>query len=335
VNTEPVFSVIVPVYNTSAYIEKCLLSIVRQTEPSLEVIVIDDGSSDNSLALCKALALQFSCIQVHTKINEGQGMARNMGMGLARGEYIIFVDSDDWIDSGLLQKSKAAFEAQKLDFVNFGFEYINPEGQVMKPFKGFSVDGLSGSDIFKSALLDYHIYTSPCNKVYRRQWLLENNIQFPPLRAYEDVFFSRSVARSAQKTAFIQDVLYHILMRPGSTTRSMNIAHFYSMKKLFDLEKNHFENDLKNPEISTLFDAHRLKFMSHLLILAAFRIKVRRDFDEFHRQTMNLGFKKIMQNPQSWSVLNLQNKLMAKLSQNPSLLRLMTQLTSKLGFHPH
>ena len=95
-------SVIIPIYNTAASIERCVNSLLRITSENLELILIDDGSQDNSLAICRSLAQEDSRIIVLSQLNEGASSARNRGLDIARGEYVMFVDSDDWIEPDMI-----------------------------------------------------------------------------------------------------------------------------------------------------------------------------------------------------------------------------------------
>ena len=95
-------SIIVPVYNVEAYLSKCLGSLAKQVGFNIEIIIVDDGSTDSSLQVCQLFALKVSNVRVYAKANEGQGVARNYGIDLARGKYLIFVDSDDSIESTLV-----------------------------------------------------------------------------------------------------------------------------------------------------------------------------------------------------------------------------------------
>ena len=113
----PKVSVIVPVYNTEAYVEEAVRSIMNQTLRDIEIIVINDGSTDNSLSVVENLALQDARISVYSQVNQGPSITRNQGMQRATGDYLYFMDSDDVLAAGALEKCYQACESENLDFV--------------------------------------------------------------------------------------------------------------------------------------------------------------------------------------------------------------------------
>ena len=113
----PILSVVIPCYNASSTIEECVLSVMDQSLTDLEIIVVDDGSTDDSLAICRRLAEEDERISVYTKKNAGQGIARNFGMSHATGEYIAFVDADDTVENNMYEQMYLRAESEKADFV--------------------------------------------------------------------------------------------------------------------------------------------------------------------------------------------------------------------------
>ena len=128
----PVVSIIIPAYNVELYIRKCLATVIAQTLTNIEIIIIDDGSTDSTLAISQAIATYDFRVRVFSKNNEGQGTARNFGLRQARGTYICYVDSDDWIESTLCAEAVHAMEQSAADFVNFGFDFVLPSGATRK-----------------------------------------------------------------------------------------------------------------------------------------------------------------------------------------------------------
>ena len=120
-NDKPLISVIVPIYNTEKYLKKCLDSIINQTYKNLQIILIDDGSGDNSGEICDEYATKDSRIQVIHKQNAGVTAARNDGLDMATGDYIGFVDSDDWIEPNMYEEMMANLIKTGADFVHTGF----------------------------------------------------------------------------------------------------------------------------------------------------------------------------------------------------------------------
>ena len=131
---DPNVSVIVPVYNCEAYLEKCIQSIVSQTYTALELILIDDGSVDTSGKICDDWASLDNRIRVFHKNNEGQGIARNFGLECAKGKYIYFVDSDDYLTENAIEKAYSAITTHQSDIVIFGFSSVNSSEKIINTF---------------------------------------------------------------------------------------------------------------------------------------------------------------------------------------------------------
>lgn len=127
-------SVIVPVYNTKAYLKKCITSIIGSTYENLQIILIDDGSTDDSSGICDYFSAKDSRIEVLHKRNGGASSARNLGLEKARGEYIVFVDSDDYIDSKLIENLYNASIRYNADYVVCGFSTVDTKYKIIKDY---------------------------------------------------------------------------------------------------------------------------------------------------------------------------------------------------------
>ena len=221
------YSVIIPVYNVEKYIDRCLKSIISQNYDDLEIIVVDNGSTDSSGSICDTYANEHSNISVYHIENHGVGSARNFGLSKARGEFIYFVDSDDYLVGNLF----AEFEdklAPDLDLLVFS--YYNSFEQEMTeknrtknilPYNG-SYDKYDFSKIFKDLFLSDMLYTV-WNKIYRREFLLENNFSFEQYELGEDVRFNLDVYREVNKIYLSQDSYYvYVTGRKGSAMSGYN-----------------------------------------------------------------------------------------------------------------
>ena len=221
------YSVIIPVYNVEKYIDRCLKSIISQNYDDLEIIVVDNGSTDSSGSICDTYANENSNISVYHIENHGVGSARNFGLSKARGEFIYFVDSDDYLVGNLF----AEFEDKlvlDLDLAVFSYydsfeEDLTEKQRTEKslPFKGnYDKDGLI--KIFKELFLSNMLYTV-WNKIYRREFLLENNLSFEQYELGEDVRFNLNVYREVNKIYLSQDSYYvYVTGRKGSAMSSYN-----------------------------------------------------------------------------------------------------------------
>ena len=215
------YSVIIPVYNVEKYIDRCLKSIISQNYDDLEIIVVDNGSTDSSGSICDTYANEHSNISVYHIENHGVGSARNFGLSKARGEFIYFVDSDDYLVGNLF----AEFEDKLTpDLDLLVFSYYNSFEQEMTeknrtkkilPYNG-SYDKYDFSKIFKDLFLSDMLYTV-WNKIYRREFLLENNFSFEQYELGEDVRFNLDVYREVNKIYLSQDSYYvYVIGRKGS-----------------------------------------------------------------------------------------------------------------------
>lgn len=329
---KPLFSVIMPVYNTREHVGGAVHSVLHQTQPSLELIVIDDGSTDGSLDICQDLAASDDRIRVVSQQNTGQGTARNRGLDLATGTFVVFLDSDDILEPDLLQ---AAMERiGDADFFNFGFDFVDEHGAARRPTAPYSTSLLEGSALFRSALIDVDVFSVPWNKIYRRDVIEATAVRFPALRAWEDAYFSREMARVSRKAVFDQTVRYHALMRAGSTSRSLSADKLNDAIMLFDLERQAFTAELIDPDVSTLFEAHRIKFMMHLMVLAAIRTPSADEYRRCYGIAARNGFTKSL-DPKALSLLSPKVRVVALLARHPLLLRLAVRLAAALGLRPY
>lgn len=212
----PLISVIVPVYNVSNYLEKCLLSICGQTYRNLEIILIDDGSSDGSGEICDLYAQFDERIKVIHQPNAGQSAARNRGLDIAQGEYLGFVDSDDWIEKdmyGFLYRLLAANEAD----ISICSHYIETESKTKVRYSTRQLTCFSCEEAMRALVEDKRVRNYMWDKLYKRQ--LFDGIFFPENRVFEDIAISYHVFYKAHRVVIQDSPKYHYLKREGSTTQ--------------------------------------------------------------------------------------------------------------------
>ena len=326
-------SIIVPVYNVEQFLPKCLDSLIGQTHSDIEVILIDDGSTDGSLDICKRYASKRDNWIVISKPNEGQGIARNIGIKTATGEYIIFVDSDDWIEKDLCQEVAQQLKASNADFANFGLDFVTPQGDVIKQIVKFRQQFLSGEQIFHRALIDSDVLSISWNKMYRKSIFENEQIVFPPIRANEDIYFSRAVSQSSKACIFIDRVFYHALVRPGSTSRSMSEEIYYATRELLRYEEQRF--NLTNPLSRQLFDAHTVKLWSYLIVQGSFRIKDQVSFLKCYSIATSEQFLSRANSRSITHHLSWKNQIIIFLCLFPRTLRFLSKIANGLGINPY
>lgn len=332
--SKPEFSVIIPIYNTEQYLEACLRSVLNQTERSLEVIAIDDGSTDGSRAICDRLAGEDGRLLVVSQPNSGQGVARNRGLDLASGRFVLFVDSDDLIEPDLCSSVLDLID-DDTDFLGFGVDFVDHSGRRRSPVPPYSVSQLEGAEIFAAALLDHNVLTAPWSKVYRRATIEANAVRFPPIRAWEDSYFSREIARVSRVARFDNIPRYHALIRSGSTSRSIDAQKFVDALALFEIEKQAFARELENPQTALLFDAHIVKFLTHLLVLAALRAETWEDYIKCYEVADGYGYQRRRRDPAVMRALSAKVRVAATLAGQPALLRTMSVAAGWIGLRPY
>lgn len=205
-------SIIIPVYNMENYLNRCLDSLLRQTFQNFELICIDDGSVDTSLEILQSYQDQFEYFTIITQENQGVSAARNKGMKAAKGNYIHFIDSDDWIETDALEKAYCFLHKNKCDIVCFDTYIVRGDRKKYKPRfvenKFFyDQDGLH-------AILTDTIDNSVCNKIFKKS--LCENIFFPIGRRYEDVATTYKFFIQAQRVGFLAKPLYNYFKRNDS-----------------------------------------------------------------------------------------------------------------------
>ena len=209
-------SVIIPVYNAAAFLPRCLESLIGQTYQNLEVICVDDGSSDNSLEILQQYADRDSRIKVIHQENAGVSAARNAGLDVATGEYVTFVDADDWLELDAYEKVMAQM-VEGVDMVWFGTQVdgeVSPEYR--KVLECHLKVGKTGP-LKLTSVNRAHMGGEIWNKIFRRNLIEQWKLRFPQGLAYgEDKAFSYAYALAASKCLFIAEKLYHYYMHSQS-----------------------------------------------------------------------------------------------------------------------
>lgn len=217
-------SIIVPFYNVEKYIEQCIRSLYDQDIPKeeYEVICVDDCSPDGSRAIVERLQKEYPNLQllIHER-NKKLGGARNTGLKAAKGEYIWFVDSDDYIRPNVLLRLLTILDENKLDFVHFDFDEYFSDGRIKKqPFME-TTPVLTGKELFYHPKFRWHInHVIVWQKIFRREFLVDNNIWFAENIMYEDVDYAFLTYPRAKRVMHIADHIYIYGSNDTSITRT-------------------------------------------------------------------------------------------------------------------
>lgn len=258
-NSKYLVSIIVPVYNAELYLNDCIQSIRNQSYKNIEIILINDGSTDTSGVICNESASKDSRIKVIHQSNSGPSISRNIGIEKAQGKYIQFVDSDDTIDSAMTEKLvKSINEESQLVLSGFKISQVNEDNtrtlQVVTP-------GVQGILNNKQFLVNFGIFfeqffiNSPCNKLYITDIIKNNNIQFiDDLKMGEDLLFNLDYLKVCQNISVIDEPLYNYIIfnNTNSLTGSYKIDLFGNQQMLFQrvreflIEKNSYKGKNKD-----------------------------------------------------------------------------------------
>lgn len=230
-------SIIIPAYNAERYIVECLDSLLRRKPPSIEIIVVDDGSKDDTVNLIKSkFDYHISIGEVNLLIqqNFGVSVARNSGISVARGRYIGFVDADDLVSDNYFEVLVRAINAHETDIIEFGFYNVDGESRVVAGTGGYTQRNF-GLLLVKDALVDVYadaVFYPVC-RLYRRQ-LLEKNPVFPVgVRFCEDMMALANIYESAVSIYGIRDLLYGYRINPEGATLNIRTDYFDNVRKFY------------------------------------------------------------------------------------------------------
>lgn len=270
--TTPLLSIIVPVYNVEARLERCLKSLTSQTYQNLEIILVDDGSKDRSGQICDEWAARDSRIHVIHQLNSGVSTARNTGLSAATGVFVAFVDSDDYVAPDMYELLTRVATEHQTDQVCCCLYNDHQTGRYAESHV-YEDRVIAGGDVYTvliRAMVDPNessgkarLLQSPCNKLYRRKLIEENGVRFDTELPYaEDWLFNLNFYRFADRVAFIPDHLYYYdRTTEGSLSKKLRMDGFDHSYRLRSKEREWF------PELHTdeSFQNLLLKIQSHYL----------------------------------------------------------------------
>ena len=217
-------SIIIPVYNVEALVERCIRSVAEQNigPNEYEIIIVNDGSTDNSLKICEQVSSDYKHIKIHSQTNSGLGGARNKGLSLATGEYIWFIDSDDFIAPNVLQEMIQKVERFDLDILAFDFNCTDIDGNKIDwiNFK-FNFNGqeiLTGPEFYYLNYNDSYIWLY----FFRRELLLNNNLKFEERVNMQDSEILPRIMHHVKSVAFLNKEIYSYVNRPDSFINNRN-----------------------------------------------------------------------------------------------------------------
>lgn len=274
-------SVIIPAYNCERYIVKSVSSVLNQTYSNIEIIIIDDGSTDNTPMLCDELEVLHSNIVVVHKKNEGVSVARNVGLRHATGEYIVFIDADDEMMPDMVSFLLENIESEKADISICGVRIIEPDGRMMDEFGTGKKEVLQSEEALKRMLLGMNFNTGLWTKMFRKHTI--KDVLFEKgIRMHEDKYFIfRALLTS--KVIVIEDVSKYIYVRNDAsvTKRAFN-------DRWFDISiiTEKIQNDILKfrPGLASAVYFHSLQNYYVLLNMVARKKEIKRQYNtQFHK----------------------------------------------------
>lgn len=241
-------TVVIPVYNVEKYLKECVDSVLQQTYKELEIILIDDGSTDNSSILCDEYAEQYSAIRVLHKNNAGLSSARNVGIKEANGEYIYFLDSDDYIDKRSIEVLVSEMKTSKADFISFEAEAFSDGIEIQqktKYHKRFLYAESSGCDMLNQ-LIDCKEYVASVPLLFfKMEYLKKQKLFFENGLIHEDELFTFFAYMKANITKHYPVILYHRRMRENSiVTSPRGEKNYISLRKICKIIEQYCQSDV-------------------------------------------------------------------------------------------
>lgn len=326
-------SIIVPIYNVDLYLDKCLSSVVTQTYNNIEIVLVNDGSTDRSLEIAEYFAQRDDRIVLYSQTNGGLSVARNTGMKLATGEYVLFLDSDDWLSEKAIDVMYKQISRNEADILCCRSQFENLLENKIAPSRLKTLNALCGDNILKDALLSFNFHTSAWAKMYRRSFLLKNQLFFKDGIVNEDTLFSIQTACMATKVSFINNICFHILEREGSISRSSQERLFRDMDTALTLAKDFLIAHKRfDAEIEALFYARYVKSMLYNLL----QITQRLPFSEYIRiykicinETSYLKYSKNV------GLLSSLHYLLFYASKSPRMFFLLMKIANFFHFRMH
>ncbi len=266
-------SVIIPVYNVEKTLRRCVDSVLAQTFKNYEIILVDDGSPDNSGEICDEYAEKYDFIRVIHKENEGLGPTRNCGVKEAKGKYIYHCDSDDWIKENTLEDAYNSAVENDADVVLFGYTLYTEKDGLVEKYTAVNVPEAvyKNNDDVKSFFIknidNYFVVQSACNRLIKKQFLIENNIWFRPFRRCQDIVFSYDLFEKINCLSTLSSAYYEYIIEPNvykgrSFDEMIDIyLSVYDIVKEKLIGWGEFYGDNKN-KIVSIYCAHIANYLS-------------------------------------------------------------------------
>lgn len=259
-------SIIVPVYNTSKHLRKCIDSLVNQTQKDIEIIIINDGSTDNSEAIIKEYMNKYSSIiKYYSKENEGVAKTRNFGIEKATSDYVLFIDSDDYIDKCLIEKLMPYIN-QKIEMIKFKLQRVDKNGNILEKVDGPVFSKITGQEAFNKLYCEDVLLDSPCVYLIKKTLFTENNFKFKR-KYHEDFGLIPLIIITAKSITSTPYYLYYYVQAPNSITRNEDYSKTIGK---FNDALFHYDNalnEINNMNLDKMVEENIKIYYTNALIL--------------------------------------------------------------------
>ncbi|ORO46039.1 glycosyltransferase [Streptococcus oralis] len=244
---KPLLTVVIPVYNVEKYLKRCVESVLVQGWHNYDILLVDDGSTDSSPQICDDYVKAYDFISVIHKENGGLSEARNTGILHAKGEYVYFPDSDDWLEPQTFTELAEVLESQEFELVSFNREFVKGEEDAIVS-DPLVTQVFGGKDAFVQMLKHSYITGFANDKIYKKSLFIDNNISFPKGKYYEDLGTNYKLFLSTKNVFATNQKYYHYLIdNPDSITQSWNEQKFSDM---FGFYKDIFYSDFVRSQLN-------------------------------------------------------------------------------------
>lgn len=274
----PLLSIIVPVYNVESYLEECLLSLESTKKLDYEVILINDGSTDDSVKICEFFCEKNKNFKLISKINEGLSATRNLGIDLSKGKYVTFIDSDDYIEFDILNKLLIYAENNDLDIMRGTYKKFDGEEIVFqnKYLDKIEIEKFENNLMYlRKSLRNNRYEIVTCTSIYKRDFLIKNNLYFKKSLFFEDheFTFKALLITNSKIGESINIPYYYYRQRKGSITKSIDYSKIMSFLEIMKLQKKYI-TDISSKELKKIAYELMLITIDHFIQFCEYNLKV-------------------------------------------------------------
>lgn len=280
---DPLISIIVPVYNVEKYLKNCLDSIVNQTYHNLEIIIINDGSTDGSHAIIQDYLSDNRIVYIN-KVNSGQSICREIGFDKCNGDFVYFLDSDDVLEMDAIQVMYHEIERTSADYCCCGYRLVDANHKLIKNCVNYGELLESNEDIIKDAFQTRNIKSTLWTKLFRKSFMIKNGVRpFSQISIHDDCVLSYVSSIYANKVCFVKKPLYNVLQHSESISRRVNPQTILVYEDIFKIISIELQNQNKYNIYINWYCYAFIKSYLYSIILCGKKLRFK-DFVSIYRQ---------------------------------------------------